>query len=99
MREGDTIGFGEKLQFEAIYTGGHTRGHMIYKLIVEEQEIIFSGDFLFQGFCGQHFESNPSVMSEALLDIKNTKISEAALIFPGHNYGEKNLRYAARIDP
>lgn len=60
---------------------------MIYKLVFEGHEIIISGDFLFQGFCGKHFESNPTVMSSALQDIKKTKISEEAIIFPGHNYG------------
>ncbi len=37
-------------------------------------------------------------MSRIVLDVAKTQLNANTLIFPGHNFGERNLRFAGTID-
>ncbi|MDD3394133.1 MAG: MBL fold metallo-hydrolase [Clostridia bacterium] len=48
VSDGDTVTVGE-MNFQVLFTPGHTEGSLCYLI----EDIIFSGDTLFQGSCGR----------------------------------------------
>ncbi|XP_003383354.2 PREDICTED: hydroxyacylglutathione hydrolase cytoplasmic-like [Amphimedon queenslandica] len=89
--------FIEEMNFHAIWTPGHTVGHIVYFLKSTTPPCLFSGDHLFIGGCGKIFEDNPEVMFQSLQAIK--ELPSDTLIFPGHEYSWSNLQFALIFDP
>ncbi|CAJ1071305.1 probable hydrolase PNKD [Xyrichtys novacula] len=95
----DSITVG-RMNFRALFTPGHTVGHMIYLLdgqTVGAPASLFSGDLVFLSGCGRMFEGNPSTMLSSL-DIV-ASLSDNTLLWPGHEYAEDNLLFAAEVEP
>lgn len=61
---------------------GHTHGHLLYYL--KQENLLFTGDVLFNCCIGGLFEGTPEEMFNSLQTIKN--LPEKTLIFPGHEY-------------
>ncbi|KAL5460485.1 hypothetical protein EMCRGX_G033936 [Ephydatia muelleri] len=95
MNDKDIVKVGS-LTFEAIFTPGHTTGHMVY-LLHCDPPCLFSGDHIFVGGLGRLFEGNADTMLQSINAIK--ALDERTLIFPGHEYGLENLKFMALLDP
>ncbi|MCI4375775.1 hypothetical protein PGIGA_G00113060 [Pangasianodon gigas] len=100
LTDKDVIDVGTRLQFRAFYTPGHTVGHMIYLLdgrTFGGPSSLFSGDLLFLSGCGRMFEGTASTMLSSLDTVGSLK--DDTLLWPGHEYAEDNLLFAAEVEP
>ncbi|XP_030846670.1 probable hydrolase PNKD isoform X2 [Strongylocentrotus purpuratus] len=99
LKDGDSFQIGG-LKFTALFTPGHTVGHMVYLLDRSDKNLpnsLFTGDILFLGGNGRMFEGPPSLMLSSLDKI--CQIPDDTLVWPGHEYAVDNLRFAHNIDP
>ncbi|KAM9710112.1 putative hydrolase PNKD [Menidia menidia] len=89
-----------RMHFKALFTPGHTVGHMIYLLdgqAAGAPSSVFSGDLVFLSGCGRMFEGSATTMLSSL-DTVGT-LSDDTLLWPGHEYAEDNLLFAAEVEP
>ncbi|XP_010795269.1 probable hydrolase PNKD [Notothenia coriiceps] len=89
-----------RLHFKALFTPGHTVGHMIYLLdgrTVDAPSSLFSGDLVFLSGCGRTFEGSSTTMLSSLDTVAS--LSDETLLWPGHEYAEDNLLFAAEVEP
>ena len=84
-----------KQQFAIMEVYGHTIGHIA--LYSQEMSAIFSGDSLMTLGCGRLFEGNPLILFETLQ--KFSQLPPETKIYSGHEYGEKNAKFAIFVDP
>lgn len=82
-------------QVQPMSLDGHTIGHMGYWFM--NHNWFFCGDTLFSMGCGRLFEGTASQMFTTLQKIK--KLPESTLIFCGHEYTDKNARFAGEVEP
>lgn len=82
------------LEFQALHIPGHTLGAVAYKTEAE----VFTGDTLFVAGCGRIFEGTPAQMYESL-NAKLAQLPDAMRVYCGHEYTEKNLQFAAYMEP
>lgn len=75
------------LTFDIIAAPGHTLGHVLYYL--KSENMLFTGDVLFNLCVGGLFEGTPEQMIESLKKIKH--FPDTTLIFPGHEYTREAL--------
>ncbi|XP_078408795.1 putative hydrolase PNKD isoform X1 [Cetorhinus maximus] len=95
----ETIEVGN-LRFQVFLTPGHTVGHVIYVLAgnpPDSPACLFSGDLIFLSGCGRIFEGSSSLMLSSL-DIV-ASLSDETLLWPGHEYAQDNLMFAASVEP
>ncbi|XP_030065087.1 probable hydrolase PNKD [Microcaecilia unicolor] len=96
-KENITVG---QLQFQALFTPGHTVGHTIYVLDGKSGDgpaCLFSGDLLFLSGCGRMFEGTAATMLASLDGV--VSLGDDTLLWPGHEYAEDNLNFAAVVEP
>ncbi|XP_008327114.1 putative hydrolase PNKD [Cynoglossus semilaevis] len=89
-----------RMHFKALFTPGHTVGHMIYLLnsqAVDAPPSLFSGDLVFLSGCGRMFEGSATTMLSSLDTVAS--LSDETLLWPGHEYAEDNLLFAAEVEP
>uniref|UniRef100_A0A8C2ZHP7 PNKD metallo-beta-lactamase domain containing n=1 Tax=Cyclopterus lumpus TaxID=8103 RepID=A0A8C2ZHP7_CYCLU len=89
-----------RMHFKALFTPGHTVGHMIYLLegqVVDAPSSLFSGDLVFLSGCGRMFEGSATTMLSSLDTVAS--LSDETLLWPGHEYAEDNLLFAAEVEP
>ncbi|MFO0723295.1 MAG: hydroxyacylglutathione hydrolase [Myxococcota bacterium] len=82
------------LRGEMLFVPCHTRGHVAYRF----QDRLFTGDTLFSGGCGRFFEGDAADMYRALYEVIGG-LDEDTWIYPGHEYTQKNLEFAASLEP
>nr|XP_057938849.1 probable hydrolase PNKD isoform X2 [Doryrhamphus excisus] len=88
------------LHFKALFTPGHTVGHMIYLLdgrAMGAPSSLFSGDLVFLSGCGRMFEGSATTMLSSLDTVGS--LNDDTLLWPGHEYAEDNLLFAAEVEP
>ncbi len=73
----------------------HTSGHVAYYF--PDAHAVFTGDTLFAGGCGRLFEGDAAQMRSSLGRL--TALPEDTQVYCGHEYTEKNLRFAAMLEP
>jgi len=78
-----------------IFIPAHTSGHIAYYLPTEHS--VFTGDTLFAGGCGRLFEGDAGMMVTSLGRL--TRLPADTKIYCGHEYTEKNLRFALTLEP
>jgi hydroxyacylglutathione hydrolase len=78
-----------------IFIPAHTSGHVAYYLPAEAA--VFTGDTLFAGGCGRLFEGDAAMMMKSLGRL--TALPPETRVFCGHEYTEKNLRFALTLEP
>jgi hydroxyacylglutathione hydrolase len=83
------------LRVRALHVPAHTEGAMAY---VINDAMVFTGDTLFTAGCGRLFEGTASMMTQALHETLGSLPGET-LVYPGHEYTEKNLRFALSLTP
>ncbi|KAG7464144.1 hypothetical protein MATL_G00184140 [Megalops atlanticus] len=99
LSDKDSIEVG-RMRFRAFFTPGHTVGHMIYLLdgrALGGPCSLFSGDLVFLSGCGRMFEGSASMMLSSLDTVGC--LSDDTLLWPGHEYAEDNLMFAAEVEP
>jgi hydroxyacylglutathione hydrolase len=94
VEDGDTIRIGA-LEAKVIGIPAHTNGHVAYYF--RALESVFTGDTLFIGGCGRVFEGKAATMVESLR--KLVALPEQTRVYCGHEYTEKNLRFALTLEP
>jgi hydroxyacylglutathione hydrolase len=80
----------------AIFIPAHTSGHVAY-YFAGEGPSVFSGDTLFAAGCGRLFEGSAEQMMHSLG--KLAALPDDTKVWCGHEYTEKNLRFAQELEP
>lgn len=73
----------------------HTNGHIAYYF--PQLEAVFTGDTLFIAGCGRVFEGKAETMVTSLKKLAD--LPDSTQVFCGHEYTEKNLRFALTLEP
>jgi len=94
VRDGDAITPGG-LSARIILIPAHTSGHVAYHFPTERA--VFTGDTLFAGGCGRLFEGDAAMMIGSLS--KLASLPDDTRVYFGHEYTEKNLRFALTLEP
>jgi hydroxyacylglutathione hydrolase len=92
--DGDTVEVGG-LKGRVIGIPAHTNGHVAY--FFPQLNAVFTGDTLFIAGCGRVFEGQAQTMVDSLA--KLAALPEATQVYCGHEYTEKNLRFALTLEP
>ena len=83
------------LQMQALHVPGHTLGATAFYL--PDAGAVFVGDTLFAAGCGRLFEGDPAMMWRSLKKLR--ALEPRTQIYCGHEYTEKNLRFALSLEP
>ncbi len=94
VSDGDRIRIGS-LEARVIGIPAHTNGHVAYYFA--SLGAVFTGDTLFVGGCGRVFEGGAATMVESLG--KLAALPDDTRVYCGHEYTEKNLRFALTLEP
>jgi hydroxyacylglutathione hydrolase len=94
LRDGDPIEVGP-FRGRVILIPAHTSGHVAYHF--PSEHAVFTGDTLFAGGCGRLFEGDAAQMMASLA--KLAALPDDTRVYCGHEYTEKNLRFAATLEP
>ena len=94
VADGDTLRIGG-LEARVIGIPAHTNGHVAYYFSTLES--VFTGDTMFIGGCGRVFEGKAATMVASLK--KLAALPDSTKVFCGHEYTEKNLRFALTLEP
>src|SRR5579885_1876650 len=92
--DGDTVEVGT-LKGRVIGIPAHTNGHIAYYF--PQLNSVFTGDTLFIAGCGRVFEGRAQTMVESLA--KLAALPDTTQVYCGHEYTEKNLRFALTLEP
>jgi hydroxyacylglutathione hydrolase len=82
------------MDFRALHVPGHTLGAVTWLA----GDNAFTGDTLFLAGCGRLFEGTAALMAASLYDVLGA-LPDRTQIHPGHEYTEKNLRFATSLTP
>jgi hydroxyacylglutathione hydrolase len=96
----DGVQDGGEFDFEGspvrvIFIPAHTSGHIAYYL--SRERAVFTGDTLFAGGCGRLFEGDAGMMVASLRRL--IELPPDTRVYCGHEYTEKNLRFALTLEP
>jgi hydroxyacylglutathione hydrolase len=94
VAEGETIRVGN-LSAKILFIPAHTSGHVAYHF--ETEKSVFTGDTLFAGGCGRLFEGDAAMMMKSLSKLMS--LPDDTKVYFGHEYTEKNLRFALTLEP
>lgn len=94
VADGDTIRIGA-LEARVIGIPAHTNGHVAYHF--PQLEAVFTGDTMFIGGCGRVFEGSAATMVASLKRL--AALPDSTRVYCGHEYTEKNLRFALTLEP
>ena len=94
VRDGEEFAF-EGASVRVLYIPAHTSGHVAYLLPAETT--VFTGDTLFAAGCGRLFEGDAAMMMASLGRLSS--LPPETRVYCGHEYTEKNLRFAATLEP
>jgi hydroxyacylglutathione hydrolase len=92
LRDGATIEHGD-VAFEVLAIPGHTLGAIAYV----GGGMAFTGDTLFLAGCGRVFEGTMVMMRASLARLR--ALDRETRIYCGHEYTERNLEFAAVVEP
>jgi len=94
VEDGDRFKIGS-LEARVIGIPAHTSGHVAYYF--PSLGAVFTGDTLFVGGCGRVFEGQAATMVSSLA--KLAALPDDTRVYCGHEYTEKNLRFALTLEP
>jgi hydroxyacylglutathione hydrolase len=92
--DGDSVEVAS-LKGRVIGIPAHTNGHIAYYF--PELDSVFTGDTLFIAGCGRVFEGRAQTMVDSLA--KLAALPDSTQVYCGHEYTEKNLRFALTLEP
>jgi hydroxyacylglutathione hydrolase len=94
VRDRDDVAVGP-LRGRILLIPAHTSGHVAYHF--PDERAVFTGDTLFAAGCGRLFEGDAAQMMSSLG--KLAALPPETRVYCGHEYTEKNLRFAAALEP
>jgi hydroxyacylglutathione hydrolase len=94
VADGDKVRIGA-LEGRVIGIPAHTNGHVAYYF--PTLGAVFTGDTMFVGGCGRVFEGRAATMVSSLG--KLAALPDSTQVYCGHEYTEKNLRFALTLEP
>ena len=98
IKAGDTVKVGKTVTLSALDTPGHTMSH-ICLLSHTDQPALFSGDTLFNAGAGNcKGGGHPDALYETFAG-QLAKLSDATLVYPGHDYIVNNLNFTLDREP
>ncbi len=94
-----SIDLGDQHSIEVIDTPGHTQDHQAFIWKQREKNLsLFSGDSLFNAGVGNcHGGGDVSKLYESTCLLKD--LDDSTLLYPGHDYRLKNLKFAQFVEP
>jgi hydroxyacylglutathione hydrolase len=92
--EGDVVQIGN-LTAGVLFIPCHTNGHIA--LYFAQEKAVFTGDTLFIAGCGRLFEGTAADMHNNM--VKLTALPDDTRVYCGHEYTEKNLKFALMLEP
>jgi len=92
--DGSAVEIGS-LKGRVIGIPAHTNGHIAYYF--PQLNAVFTGDTLFIAGCGRVFEGKAQTMVDSLA--KLAALPDSTQVYCGHEYTEKNLRFALTLEP
>jgi hydroxyacylglutathione hydrolase len=92
--DGDSVEIAS-LKGRVIGIPAHTNGHIAYYF--PQLNAVFTGDTLFIAGCGRVFEGRAQTMVDSLA--KLAALPDSTQVYCGHEYTEKNLRFALTLEP
>jgi len=81
--------------FQVLEAPGHTNGHVLY--YIPKENLLFTGDVLFNLCVGGLFEGGPDEMFTSLQKIK--LLPDETLILPGHEYTHAGISQRLLQEP
>ena len=98
LKAGDVIKVGRTVELECLDTPGHTMSHICI-LAHGDTRALFCGDTLFNAGAGNcHNGGHPNELYNTLA-AQLSKLSDATLVYPGHDYIANNLRFTLDREP
>lgn len=97
LKNNDIINLSNKISGTILATPGHTYTSICYLLDITGIKHLFCGDTLFAAGCGRVFTGDFQAMFNSLNQLK--KLDPNFLVYPGHEYTLKNLKFAQFIEP
>ncbi len=95
---GDVVKVGKTVELEVLDTPGHTMSHVCL-LSRTDQPGLFCGDTLFNAGAGNcHNGGHPNELYHTFAE-QLSKLPEATLVYPGHDYIANNLRFTLDREP
>jgi hydroxyacylglutathione hydrolase len=94
LDEGDQVRVGN-LTARVLFIPCHTSGHVAFYF--EKESTVLTGDTLFIAGCGRLFEGTAADMHHNM--VKLMALPDNTKIYCGHEYTEKNLRFALTLEP
>ena len=105
VKHGDTFTIGQSTHVRVLFTPCHTRGHVLYHITSTPPSstppsdgVVFTGDTLFIAGAGKFFEGTAAQMHHNL-NVTIAALPDATVVYPGHEYTESNLDFAAWVEP
>ena len=99
LRNKEAVQLNQTHALETLDTPGHTMDHQVFFLTSKnEKKALFSGDTLFNAGVGNC--KNGGDIGELFKTTMNLKdLPGNLLLYPGHDYIQRNLEFAATIEP
>ncbi|KAK1322108.1 Hydroxyacylglutathione hydrolase cytoplasmic [Acorus calamus] len=100
LENGDKLSLGSDVSILSLHTPCHTQGHISYCVTSKEEDgsAVFTGDTLFVAGCGKFFEGTADQMYQSLC-VTLGSLPKPTQVYCGHEYTEKNLRFALTVEP
>ncbi|XP_077239261.1 metallo-hydrolase/oxidoreductase superfamily protein [Tasmannia lanceolata] len=100
LENGDKFSLGKDVNILSLHTPCHTKGHISYYVTSKagEDPTVFTGDTLFVAGCGKFFEGTAEQMYQSLC-VTLGSLPKPTRVYCGHEYTEKNLRFALTVEP
>ena len=98
LKAGDILKLGNTVDIEILDTPGHTLSHVCL-LIRGNEEVLFSGDTLFNAGVGNCHNGGDPVKLYLTIYEQLIKLNPDTKIYPGHEYLQNNLEFTLSIEP
>eukprot|EP00923_Selenidium_pygospionis_P032147 GHVN01056801.1.p1 GENE.GHVN01056801.1~~GHVN01056801.1.p1 ORF type:complete len:316 (-),score=28.31 GHVN01056801.1:834-1781(-) len=101
LEPGSTFCLTESCKTRSIFLKSHTKaslGFFVYDdTILHKAPLLFTGDAIFCAGAGKFIEGHVKDMAAIVERLR--KFPQNTLVFPGHEFTEPNLRFAAQVEP
>ncbi|MDT9599138.1 hydroxyacylglutathione hydrolase C-terminal domain-containing protein [Sphingosinicella rhizophila] len=99
LKDGDVIRIGNAAELKVIATPGHTMASICLAGSEGGTPFLISGDTLFAGGAGNCGYGGHAPSLYATLVAKIAPLADETILYPGHDYLARNLRFADHVDP
>lgn len=99
LGDGDRICIGNSVTLTVMATPGHTMAHIGLRGLDGDIPFLISGDTLFAAGAGNcNYGGHAPVLFDTLAQ-KIGPLDDRTVLYPGHDYLARNLRFAAHVEP